>query len=116
MALANWTKSQILDQLTTGYSWTGGTITYAFPTASTGMYGATERTGFTALNASQQAVATLALQAWDDLMAPDFQKTTATNSNIEIGFTTQGIGYAHAYFPTDGSVWFNGAQANLTAP
>ena len=116
MALANWTKTQILDQLITGQKWSGDVITYAFPTASTGMYGATERTGFTALNASQQAVATLALQTWDDLIAPDFQKTTATTSNIEIGFTTQGIGYAHAYLPTVGSVWFSGAQASLTAP
>ena len=116
MALANWTKSQILDQLITGQKWSGDTITYAFPAVAAGMYGTTERTGFTGLNASQQSVATLALQTWDDLIAPDFQKVTLATSNIEIGFTTTGIGYAHAYLPSVGSVWFNGAQASLTAP
>lgn len=116
MALANWTKTQILDQLITGQKWAGDTITYAFPTASSGMYGTTERAGFSALNASQQSLASLALQTWDDLIAPDFLRVTSATSNIEIGLTTTGIGYAHAYLPTVGSVWFNGAQPSLINP
>lgn len=54
MALATWTQQQILDQLISGYSWSGSTITYAFPTAASGMYGSQELAGFVGLNAKLQ--------------------------------------------------------------
>lgn len=116
MALANWTPQQILAQLSSGYSWSGGVITYAFPTLASGMYGATERTGFQALNAAQQAMAVLSLQTWDDVMGSDLQKTTASNSHIELAYTSKGGGYAHSYMPTTSSVWFSNAYATLTSP
>jgi len=116
MALANWSSQQILDQLLSGASWSGSIITYAFPTVSSGMYGSTERTGFKALNATQQVAAELSLLTWDDLMAADLQKTTAANSNIELGFSSTGVSYAHSYMPSSGSVWFSSAYANLTTP
>jgi serralysin len=116
MALANWSSQQILDQLLSGASWSGSIITYAFPTVASGMYGSTERTGFKALNTTQQAAATLSLQTWDDLMAVDLQKTTATSSNIELGFSSTGVQYAHSYMPSVGSVWFSSAYADLTVP
>jgi serralysin len=116
VALASWTQEQILAQLDTGYHWSGGTITYAFPTSSSGIYGSAELAGFQGLNATQQAAATLALQTWDDLIAPDFLEVSSGSSNIEYGTSTTGIGYAHAYLPTTGSVWFNRAYSDLMAP
>ena len=115
MALANWSTQQILDQLVSGASWSSSIITYAFPTVSTGIFGGTERTGFKAFTATQQATAMLSMQTWDDLMAADVQLTTASTSNIEFGFSSTGVNYAHAYSPSTGSVWFNSAYANLTS-
>ncbi len=116
MALANWSSQQILDQLLSGASWSGSTITYAFPTVASGMYGSAERVGFKVLTATQQAAAELSLQTWDDVMGADLQKTTAISSNIEIGFSSTGVDYAHSYMPSVGSVWFSSAYANLTTP
>ncbi len=116
MALANWSSQQILDQLLSGASWSGSVITYAFPTVAAGLYGSTERSGFKALTASQQSMAALSLQTWDDVMGADLQKTTATSSDIELGFSSTGVDYAHSYMPSAGSVWFSSAYADLTAP
>ena len=117
MALASWTKQQILDQLISGYSWSGSTITYAFPTAPSGMYGGNnELPGFVGLNTTQQAAAERALQTWDDLIAPNLVRTSAGNSNIEVGTSSTGVSYAHAYYPSIGSVWFNRASPDLMAP
>jgi len=116
MALANWSSQQILDQLLSGSSWNGSTITYAFATVSSGMYGSTERAGFKAFTATQQAIGNLSLQTWDDVMGADLQKTTATTSNIELAFSSTGIQFAHSYMPSVGSVWFSSAYAELTNP
>jgi serralysin len=116
MALASWTQQQILDQLISGSRWSGPTITYAFPAAASGIYGSQELSGFVGLNAAQQTQAERALQTWDDLIAPDLVRTTATTSNIEFGTSTTGVGYAHAYFPTTGSVWFSRSYADLMSP
>ena len=116
MAIASWTQQQILAQLDSGYHWTGSTISYAFPTSSSGIYGTQELAGFQGLNSVQQACATLALQTWDDLIAPDLLKSTSGSSNIELGTSSTGIGYAHAYLPTTGSVWFSRAYADLMSP
>ncbi|MCC7091318.1 MAG: M10 family metallopeptidase C-terminal domain-containing protein [Nitrosomonas sp.] len=116
MALSSWTQQQILDQLDSGYHWGNGNITYAFPTTTSGLYGSQEASGFQALNALQQSFAEVALQTWDDLILPDLQKTTSTSSNIEFGTSTTGVSYAHAYFPSIGSVWFNRAYADLMTP
>lgn len=116
MALSSWTKQQVLDQLDSGSHWNVSTITYAFPTSTTGIYGSQEASGFQALNAQQQSYAELALQTWDDLIVPDLQRTTLTTSNIEFGTSTTGVDYAHAYYPTVSSVWFNRAYADLMSP
>lgn len=110
MALASWTDEQILDQLNSGSHWTSSTITYSFPTTVSGMY-VWDEGGFSALNSAQQAKAMLALTLWDDLIAPSFVRVdpgnSEYNSDIEFGNGRSNIGYAHAYFPTVGSVWFN---------
>lgn len=116
MALANWSQQQILAQLVSGQSWSSGSITYAFPTVSSGMYGSVERAGFKPLNTVQQAAAELSLQTWDDLIVADMKKTSATNSNIEFGLSSTGVGYAHTYMPSAGSVWLNSTSASLTTP
>ncbi|MBL8406745.1 MAG: M10 family metallopeptidase C-terminal domain-containing protein [Candidatus Accumulibacter sp.] len=116
MALASWTQQQILAQLDSGSHWSGSTITYAFPTSSSGLYGSQEQAGFQGLNSLQQAAATLALQTWDDLIVPDLVKVTSGSSNIEFGTSTTGVEYAHAYFPTTGSVWFSRAYSDLMNP
>mgnify|MGYP000134844418 CR=1 FL=1 len=118
MALASWTDQQIIDQLNSGYKWSGSTITYTFATSSAGIYGSTEGTGFTALNSAQQDAARLALALWDDLITPDMQQVAAgssyTSANIEFGQSTQGVSYAHAYYPSVGSVWFNSTYGSST--
>lgn len=113
MALSVWTDQQVIDQLNSGSRWSGPTITYSFPTVVSAMARYSGENGFTALNATQQAQVGLSMMLWDDVIATSIQKvaagTTATASNIEFGNGTSGIGYAHAYFPTVGSVWFNSA-------
>lgn len=116
MALTTWNNLQILNQLNSGWSWSGDTITYAFPTTTSGIYGSDELDGFAPLTNAQQDAATLALQTWDDLIAPDFEYTTSADSNIEFGSSTTGVSYAHAYYPEDGSVWFNTQYTELATP
>jgi len=116
MALAMWTQKQVLDQLDSGSHWSAGTITYAFPTSSSGIYGRQEAGGFQGFNATEQKFAELALQIWDDLISPNLQKVSAASSNIEFGTTTTGVDYAHSYMPTTGSVWLSRAYASLASP
>ena len=113
MAVANWSLSQVLNQLDSGNHWTGGTITYAFPGSASGMFADDEAAGFRAVNANQQALMVLALSTWDDLIPQATAAAAAGSSNIEFGYTSTGIGYAHAYQPTLGSVYFNANEADL---
>jgi serralysin len=102
---ANWSQAQVLAQLNSGNLWTNATITWAFPTNPGGLTGPGEAATFRAIPESQQALFQLALQNWDDLIAPNLVQTTAGDSNIEFGYTSSSISYAHAYKPAFGSVW-----------
>jgi serralysin len=102
---ANWSQTQVLEQLNSGKLWTTSTITWAFPVNTSGLTGPGEAATFRAIPDSQQALFRLALQNWDDLIAPNLVQTTASDSNIEFGYTSSGIAYAHAYQPARGSVW-----------
>lgn len=117
MSIANWTLTQVIAQLNTGNKWTGSTITYAFPTNAGSLYAYGEGAGFRAVNAAQQAMMTLALTSWDELIAPNMQQVGAglsyQSSNIEFGYTSTDIGYAQAYFPNYGSAWFNVTEPDL---
>jgi len=115
MALSNWTLAQVLDQLDSGEHWSGTTITYSFPTSANGMFFYGEGAGFRRVTESQQQMLTLALTAWDELMRPNMVVGTGA-TNIEFGYTTTDIGYAHAYFPDIGSVWFNASEPDLVSP
>ena len=125
MALASWTDAQVVGQLNSGAKWTGSTITYSFPTSTASLYtGSGESGGFRAFTDAQKPMARLALQLWDDLIAPDMMEvspgTSWSSANIELAFSNTNVGYAHAYFPSAGSVWFNqnysSGTNSLTAP
>jgi serralysin len=117
MALANWSQAQVLTQLNSGEKWSGSTITYSFPTSAGALYGQQgEATGFRAVNAAQMQLMVVALATWDELIAANMAAGTAGSTNIEFGYTSTGIGYAHAYYPTVGSAWFNANEPTLVNP
>jgi serralysin len=124
VALTVWTDSQVLAQLNSGSKWSGSTITYSFPSLSSGMYtGSGEAGGFRAFTDAQKPMARLALQLWDDIIAPDMSEVSAgpnyASTNLELAFSNTAVSYAHAYFPSVGSVWFNHTftgSNSLTAP
>lgn len=109
---ANWSLNQVLGQLDSGNNWTGSTITYAFPTTSAGLFSQGEATGFRAVNGSQQALMVLAMATWDDLIRQSFAPGSGA-TDIEFAYTSTNIGYAHAYYPTTGSVYFNATEPSL---
>lgn len=113
---ANWTITQILDQLNTGNTWSGTQITYSFPATSANIYtGGGEGPGFLAFAGNQITMAELALSGWDDLISADFVRGTGL-TNIEFAYTTSSNDFAHAYYPGNGSAWFNANQATLFNP
>jgi serralysin len=112
VALSVWTDSQVVNQLNSGAKWANSTITFAFPTSASGLYtGSGETSGFRAFTDAQKTNTRLALATWDDLIAPDMVEVqpgaNGWMTDIEFGFSTSGVSYAHAYFPSVGSVWFN---------
>lgn len=114
MAVANWTLEQVFDQLNSRTRWSSSsTITYSFPQTAAGMASQGEAAGFRAANASQQALMTLAIATWDDLIVQSFVLGTPGQTNIEMAYTSTEIGYAHAYYPTNGSAWFNVTEDSL---
>lgn len=116
MAVANWSLNQVLAQLDGGSHWNGNTITYSFPTSAAGLStGNGEGPGFRAVNAQQQALMTLALTTWDELIPQSTAAGTPGSTNIEFGYTSTGIGYAHAYYPGNGSAWFNATEDSLVS-
>lgn len=114
MTAPNFTNDQVSNQLNSGHLWHSSTITYAYPVGTTGLTaGDGEGAAFRAASAAQQAMFTLAVMTWDDLISSTFTRTTSTASNIEFAYTTTGIEYAHAYFPSQGTVWFNSSEPTL---
>src|SRR5262245_20791406 len=118
MAKPVFTNAQIIAQLNSGYHWSGSVITFGFPTDASWMPSSyAEKSGFSPLNSSQQAAAQLALELWDDLIAPSIsQASNASTANIKFANSTTGVSYAHTYYPTGsavaGWVWFNPAYAD----
>jgi Ca2+-binding RTX toxin-like protein len=56
------------------------------------------------------------LSLWDDTIATNFVKVTASNSNIEFGNSSAGVNYAQTYFPIEGTAWFNKLYPELATP
>ena len=103
---ANWTLTQVLQQLDSHTRWSGSTITFAFPSTGSGLYSQGEAATFRAVSSIQQPIFVQAMQTWDDLIPQSFQQVASATSNIEFGFTASSIAYAHAYHPNTGSAWF----------
>lgn len=95
MPLTSWAQAQIIAQLDTGLAWESPTISYSFPVDPGEIFGYDELAGFSTLTPRQQTYAELALQTWDDLIAPDFQQVAA-GSDIEFGNSMTGVVYAHS--------------------
>lgn len=116
MALASWTSAQIFAQLNSGTRWYGPTITYALPTTSSGMLGPSGETAtFRPLNTTQQTSAKLSMAIWDDLISPSTVQVSS-GSNVEFGLSSTATDYAHAYYPQNGSVWFDATDPGLLSP
>jgi len=109
----NWSLNQVLTQLDSGRKWSSGTVSYSFPSTSGGIFSQGEAAGFRPVNAEQQALMVLAMATWDELIPQGFAPGSVGSTNIEFGYTSTSIGYAHAYFPTNGSVWFNVGESSL---
>jgi serralysin len=110
-----------------------GTITYAFfngrhsvGLVNNPLYG--EGRGYTAFTPQQQAAARIAIQNWDDLIAPDFVEVTGAGSSeyakadIMLANTYTGPDQAWAYYPYDlkqykkigGDVWVADPRVNTS--
>lgn len=118
--LPEWSKAQIVAQLTTPYRWSGASITYAFAESSASISSNAEwLASFSALNVNQRAAAKLALELWDDLVAPDFVAVADAPggyaTDIEFG-NSQAVTYALGAFPVMGAVWINDAKPELANP
>ncbi|MFZ2220821.1 MAG: Ig-like domain-containing protein [Rhodoferax sp.] len=114
MTASNWTDAQVSRQLNSNYAWSNATITYAFPLTTAGLtITQGEGAAFRPATGSQKAMFSLAIMTWDDLIARTMSQTTATSSNIEFVYTSTGISYAHAYYPSGGTVWFNSSEPSL---
>ena len=116
MALPSWNAQQILNQLQSDTVWTSPTVSYSFPTNGKLMVGSVEKKNFTALNAAQQEKAELALDLWDEVANIDFIKASGNQADIDFGFASKGIEYAHAYSPDHASIWFGKSHDDLRNP
>ena len=117
MAAANFTDAQVSAQLNSGSKWSVSNISYSFPVSTAGLtVSAGEGSAFRAASAAQQSLFTLGVMTWDDLISPTMVFATSTTSNIEFAYTSTGIDYAQAYFPTGGTIWFNSSESTLTSP
>lgn len=124
MPLAEWTQTQINDQLDSGFRWAKPVITYTFPTVAAVMQGySTRGSGFSPLTADGQARAELALKLWDQLIVNDMAKVpegvSAKSTDIELALTSAMGGFAVTVSPGQ-SIWFNSdyasGQTNLVTP
>lgn len=116
MALSSWTSSQVINQLDSGHRWYGPLITFSFPTSESAIFGPFGETQtFRSLSLTQQSAVKLGMITWDDLISPTIVQVSST-SNIEFGLSSTATDYAHAYFPSNGSVWFNASNSDLLTP
>ncbi|MBK7062557.1 MAG: Ig-like domain-containing protein [Rubrivivax sp.] len=114
---ANWSLSQVFTQMNNGARWPGSSISYGFPTSSSGLFTLQgEATGFRPMNSAQQAIAVLALATWDDLIPQTMVQRAPGSTDIEFGYTNTGIGFAHGYYPPRGSIFFLSSADDLVNP
>ncbi len=108
MALPIWTDQQVLNQLNSGLTWKQAVITYRFAQDGSELnFQEGEAAGFTSFTAVQQQFAHIAMALWDELIPQTLQFTNGPKADIDFSNTTTAIGYAHAYYPPQGSAYFN---------
>ena len=118
--LPNWTTSQIIAQLDSGAHLSGTAWTLGFPTSNAFVdTTASEYAGFAALNASEKTAVTLAMQLWDDLIAPHTTiAADASTATIKAENITNSPNYAYGYYPDPwgwegSSLWLSTAYPEL---
>lgn len=116
MTLPSWTQQQILNQLDSGSHWSAPAILYRFPTTASGVYAPNgEATTFEPLNTTQKAMMRLAFSTWNDLIAKPISEVVQW-SQIDVANTATNSDFAHAYYPTRSSIWFNADESLLQNP
>ncbi|MFM7084670.1 MAG: M10 family metallopeptidase, partial [Hyphomicrobium sp.] len=113
-----WSDSAIFAQLNSKKSWSGLSISYAFPTSSIGLSGS-EKNGFSSFSAPQKNIATEIVQLWDDLINPRLVSVGA-DPRAQIKFAnSSAIDFAQTYLPSaksqPGCVWLNPFKNNGNA-
>ncbi len=115
-----WNTSQVINQLSSPYKVNGNTIEFTFPSSGS-FFPLGESVGHSQLSSFQQAQSRVIYSLWDDLIAPSFVETSNANTaDLTISNTTTNISYAHAWYPTGGSVsgdaWLNTNSGSLQNP
>ena len=135
-------NTALIDQLA-ATSWRDGngntpqTISFGITTNGDFASGYGEQAGYSQLTSAQAIAARTAIQAWDDLIAPDFVEYTSSapgstdyvnGADIKFSQSSTNVNYAHAYFPTttgdesysyarmSGSVWLRAGHSQLANP
>jgi Ca2+-binding RTX toxin-like protein len=117
-----YSRAQIIEQLTTSWgeayegtswTWSGGTIRYSIANGVTSPndFGGPESEGYdrAMMTAYKTEMAVLAFELWDDLIAVDMNRTTATSGNIITmaysGTTNENGTYADPELSGTGDTW-----------
>ncbi len=119
MTAPQWTDEQVIAQMNSGAQWPDPTITYTFPNTRDQIHFEDgEGEMFTPLSTGQREFAKLAMATWNDLIAPDIVPGAVGKSDIEFanGYLINQPGYAHAYQPQLGSIWFSQTYDDLQYP
>ena len=118
MAKPIFTLPQVIGQIDGGYHWSGTSVTYSIP--ATSPYPDFEGVGFEKTSVAKTAMAVLAFELWDDVIAINLNRVTSGgNVNFAQSTSTMGGGtYTQPYVNNDGSmahadIWMNSTWWNL---
>ncbi|WP_298885756.1 DUF4214 domain-containing protein [uncultured Bradyrhizobium sp.] len=112
-----------VDGLLSGYMWTGGTITYSFPSSASvygANYGMGENTyGFSPLSATEQTVVKWIMGQVSTFTDLNIVYSGTGSADIELAHSASANPTAYTYYPDGsaegGDIWF-GTSYNYTTP